>query len=240
MSDWIDVNLPWKKDTEYKTPDFPREIVDARVREKFGGSQEELASHFENKYGKSYYELRTEIRSRFEESLISTDDNLTWEEIENRIDEAINLSTDPVIVEIADFHRKTPLIQEYIETIQEVKDWGLEYDRAREAAFAQQKNYSFYHSPLKRPGVLIEIKNNDKVSQYLIGDINESGGVCDDCREFGDDAIVLRAKVIMDSKNDAVDAIRNALEVAGGRWSEWGNRAVQVAEILEAALTPMR
>lgn len=43
-----------------------------------------------------------------------------------------------------------------------------------------------------RPGVLVEVGGR----AYLIGDINENRGVCDDCTAFRGDAIVERYMVI--------------------------------------------
>ena len=48
-------------------------------------------------------------------------------------------------------------------------------------------NDSFSCRGLNIPGVLIRMKDGE---EYLIGHINKIRGVCDDCTEFGSDAIV--------------------------------------------------
>ena len=52
---------------------------------------------------------------------------------------------------------------------------------------------SFCKRGLNQPGTLIKMKNGD---QYLIGDINELRGVCDDCTAFEKDNIVVGYKII--------------------------------------------
>ena len=52
---------------------------------------------------------------------------------------------------------------------------------------------TFYERKLNKPGTLIELKNG---KQYLIGDINEYIGICDDCTAFDCDTIVKRYKII--------------------------------------------
>lgn len=51
---------------------------------------------------------------------------------------------------------------------------------------------SFESRDLNKPGTQVEV--NGKL--YLIGDINGMRGVCDDCTEFPDDAIVTRYRVV--------------------------------------------
>ena len=55
----------------------------------------------------------------------------------------------------------------------------------------------FEKNGLIAPGVLVKMKNGER---YLIGDINELRGVCDDCTAFGKTAIVVAYKVIWKEK----------------------------------------
>ena len=66
----------------------------------------------------------------------------------------------------------------------------------------------FEDEGLSKAGTLVEIKGNNNwneaktgyddttIAKYLIGDINEARGVCDDCVEFHKQVIVLRYKVV--------------------------------------------
>ena len=51
----------------------------------------------------------------------------------------------------------------------------------------------FRDAGLAKPGVQVEI-NGDL---YLIGDINDMRGVCDDCSAFHDDAVVTCYRVVV-------------------------------------------
>ena len=53
---------------------------------------------------------------------------------------------------------------------------------------------SFYHNIGCVAGMLIEMSNDG--TQYLIGDINELGGVCDDCRIISETATVHRYRIV--------------------------------------------
>lgn len=49
-------------------------------------------------------------------------------------------------------------------------------------------------------GVQVEMEDGER---YLIGDINECRGVCDDCTAFRSDAIVRRYRVVWDDEGSA-------------------------------------
>ena len=54
----------------------------------------------------------------------------------------------------------------------------------------------FRNSEFCKPGTIVTVKNyNKKWKDYLIGDININGGVCDDCMNFEYEAKVKRYKV---------------------------------------------
>ena len=45
-----------------------------------------------------------------------------------------------------------------------------------------------------RVGLLVEVHSRNGAEAFLIGDINDMGGVCDDCRVVYPDDVVLRAR----------------------------------------------
>ena len=57
---------------------------------------------------------------------------------------------------------------------------------------------SFAKRGLNNPGVLVRMQDG---SEYLIGDINKIRGVCDDCTEFSEEAIV-SAYLVVWTPND--------------------------------------
>lgn len=68
----------------------------------------------------------------------------------------------------------------------------------RDEARAHQKTKSFVGNGLAKPGILIEVLDvgADTIQQFLIGDMNTSAGLCNDCCAFEHNAIVKRYKVI--------------------------------------------
>lgn len=81
-----------------------------------------------------------------------------------------------------------------------VQDWvkdhpsWIEYQQKLKDFDEEVKRKSFCGRELNKPGTRIEILVGKELKQYLIGDINTLGGVCDDCMGFGKDVIVVRYK----------------------------------------------
>lgn len=50
----------------------------------------------------------------------------------------------------------------------------------------------FKRRELVTPGLVLVVAEHGSERQYLVGDINELGGVCDDCTAFAGSAMVLR------------------------------------------------
>lgn len=57
---------------------------------------------------------------------------------------------------------------------------------------------SFSGRGLNMPGVLVRMQDG---AEYLIGHLNEVGGVCDDCRQFPPDAVVSAYCVVWTADN---------------------------------------
>lgn len=170
MSEWIEVNLPWRVNVETESVPYPNEAVDKAVIAEFGFTKDQLFDEFKAKHDIEAWEAR-------------------YGEDRPERDEANAL------------YKTAHSINEFIENsdIPELKAWSVECDRVMEEELAERKRTSFRYSELNRPGVLIEVQHNsdNKVERFLLGNINCNAGVCDDCVAFGDDAIVLRAKVLV-------------------------------------------
>ena len=61
------------------------------------------------------------------------------------------------------------------------------------------KGDSFCERELHNPGTLVQTEDGI----FLIGDINQLAGVCDDCKAFGNDTIILRYKVIWNKEDES-------------------------------------
>jgi hypothetical protein len=89
--------------------------------------------------------------------------------------------------------------EKYIKDVRYTK-WSHEYAKANELEMTK----SFQTCGLCKAGTQIEVKFPFGVTKkYLIGDINTQGGVCDDCRDFSNEDIVLRYRVLIDEETDS-------------------------------------
>ena len=55
-----------------------------------------------------------------------------------------------------------------------------------------ENDNSFYGKGLAKPGTLIKIDNKE----YLIGHINEAGGICDCCEFFDGETVIESYKIV--------------------------------------------
>ena len=76
-------------------------------------------------------------------------------------------------------------------------------EQARQDLEYAASHPSFTGLGLNKPGTQIEIAYADPAfkRQYLIGDINPNGGVCDDCPAFGEAALVTRYRVLCNASH---------------------------------------
>jgi hypothetical protein len=204
---WIEVNLPWCRHVQLERPEYPNELVDKLVREQFGQTIEEFEKAFEEKHGESISVMLEKFRSKADREVnigkdkraidFTEEDFILYEEeLEKRLSEL----DDPVMEEIRTINLMRETIREFEETIPEVIAWKLEWDEVSRKEKDEEKRVSFHASELRRPGVLIEVRENGgDTRRFLLGDINCLSGVCDDCVAFDSDAIVVRAKVLVEA-----------------------------------------
>lgn len=68
------------------------------------------------------------------------------------------------------------------------RSWSKDYKEERD---------SFQKRKLNQPGTLVKVRNPEgREVQYLIGDINELGGCCDDCRSVRSDDVITHYCVV--------------------------------------------
>ena len=175
MNNWIEINLPWSVPVNLDGPDYPLDITKAAVVKKFGKTQIEIKEDFEIKHNKAFWMAQIEL-----------DDNIIRDD-------------NPIADEIKALEKLLKEMDEFEFNLPEVEQWNEECDKINTQERDELEKNSFYPSELRRPGVLIEIKEEDGVTKkYLIGNINAQGGICDDCLGFSPSSIVLRAKVLIE------------------------------------------
>jgi hypothetical protein len=175
---WVEINLPW---VDYESelpgcPEYPYDEIDEKIRAKFGGTEQELEEEFCKKHNLEHiFEFKREAASK--------DEIKEFNLFEDKIVEVMDW--------VADGCDNDPLITKYNA---EFEEWTLKNDE-------YVKGNDFITSGWCRPGVLIEVKIDDKIVTHLIGTINTLCGVCDDCVAFNKKSIVLRAKEVFKYDN---------------------------------------
>lgn len=190
---WIEINLPWFKYIEATPVAYPIESINQQVRKKFGKTIQELDNEFQQKFGKSPYQVEVDF--------IHHDwvkyENLTKDELLNIMRESI----DPVVVSFVLFIEKQYEIDNWISTLPEIELYKSKLKTTQDQTDELRTKSCFSNCTFNRPGVMIEVQDKSgQVQRYLIGDINESAGTCDDCQAFNHDAIVLRAIELISEK----------------------------------------
>lgn len=175
MSGWIEFNHPWNvrcSDVpEFPgRPEYPSAILDQEAVQILGFNSNDIDALRQNlpPYSDSFDEDPRVIYYREQQS------------------------------KLVQFQNAHPLCIEYDA---QHKLWQTNYKEFKRNWYKENKP-SFCALGLDKAGTLIQFRqcdefgSSEQVIQYLIGNINESGGICDDCRGIEDTDIILRYKVI--------------------------------------------
>ena len=180
--EWIEINLPWSyHDFEIlKMDEQQKAIVDARGKEKFGHTLDEM----------------------YEDSDEATIMNMPNDGFYTLDHEAQDKRINEYIAE----HPKQFTRKQYRAFVNTWRKWYnkqpevIEHEKKNDELQETKAQKSFCGRGLNKAGTLIEVEQDSVMKQFLIGDINESRGVCDDCCEFNGDTIVKRYKVIWEKE----------------------------------------
>src|ERR1700678_140504 len=182
MNEWIEINLPWAEPySEQPLPDYLEyPSLDEEAKEQFGYSESSL---LEEAFGE---EKENWVVSKTYDAFYKAQRKIEEEGIYDRreLDKRLAASKDKSVQKVLSFFAKQrPLLM-----------WMNEHPKTKEIEakneaigkeFAEKKQAeakSFTGRGLNKAGVLMELEENGKVVQMLIGGINELGGSCDDCR----------------------------------------------------------
>lgn len=101
--------------------------------------------------------------------------------------------------------------KKYKEFNQKVQSWVKEqpetkaYNEEVKKIDEKLRQKSFCGRELNRVGTIIEIRIGKDLKQYLIGDINKNGGVCDDCMDFDKEVVITRYKFLSSCLTEEVE-----------------------------------
>jgi len=183
LPDWTDVNLPYsshgERDVEVVYPPTPD--LDAEMTAHFGVSWDATEAVVEGPL---------KVQFRAEREVIMQADT-SPEEGPDPMDVHIDTwaaSDDP---DKAAFGRNVRIRQE-------MRQWECNHPlmvQNRKDRTGARLAGTFAGLGFARPGVQVEMADG---KQYLIGDVNKLGGVCDDCSAFNSTDIVARYRVLVE------------------------------------------
>lgn len=192
---WIEVNLPWYHhacwESAPKAPD-----MNERERAEFGISEEELRE----KVGPdldAFMKLKNELDELQDVAVAhAREADILY------TDYIISPEYDQIEKDFWKLHENDACIiarNAYIELKNKICTWTeqqpewKEFQKRLEKFNEEEDKKSFSRSGLAMPGTLVEMEDG---SIEMIGSINTSGGVCNDCMAFGDSMIVKRYAVV--------------------------------------------
>ena len=92
----------------------------------------------------------------------------------------------------------------------------------------------------QKSGIIHPPKSLEALNRQVEGELEALNRRVDDFISRRERCLLAELDSVRQDRELFETAIREALEAAGGRWSEWGDRALSVAEILEKALSTAR
>jgi hypothetical protein len=175
---WIECNLPWYKNVSLQFT-IPPDLSE-KEREAFGKSYNDILQEITDKV-KTDFIRELDIKAKLDKGEeVSLDDQNYYNDI---------LQLRDLVKKIGAWWLDQPETKEYQAATALIKEKREDVMKAS----------SFTGAHLNKAGTLIEIEENGEIFQYLIGDVNESGGSCDDCMMFSNNAIVKRYKVLLEN-----------------------------------------
>ena len=193
--EWIEINLPWYfHDDGEGRPEFPN--LDKREEQVFGISLVEAEKDVKEDLEK-FSQLLNELRELQDEARrVAVLNGVSYSDF------IISSEYDAIEQEFWKQHRSDPCViarDAYKDLQERVFTWSDEqpewkaHSKAIEEYNALQDLKSFSGRKLNQPGTIIELENGQI---ELIGSINRSTGVCNDCPAFDDDSIVKKYAVV--------------------------------------------
>lgn len=180
---------------------MPYPDISEREKEIFGKSLNESTDSFKFEDGMRFSEIEKRYYPRTEDMYGST-----IESRENQIEKWINSETTisasnedkELVAKILAHRRLKRKIDEWVQDQPEIIEYHKQAKIISDQLNEEFKKNCFVGLGLDKPGTLIEIVEHDVTMQYLIGNINENAGVCDDCMDFQNDAVVKRYMVLLE------------------------------------------
>ena len=184
---WTEFNMPWSSSGVVDQSLLPQPPdVSEQEREKFGATQEELLDS---------------CLSDFE-----TLDTLflnanTWDLTnDERLEKETGIAKMAGLLESFEKMRLVGSIEAWRSSTPEYVAYNAAHKEAWDTLYAEMESKTFVGQKLNKPGTQVEVDGK----RYLIGDINQLAGVCDDCVAFAQEVIVTRYRVLLEEYEQGV------------------------------------
>lgn len=209
MNEWIEINLPWQDRTWTQLTYKPFPDLSERAKAVFGETSEEVkARTIDSEAGTGWsrpiFDRFEEVRGIVEDEMLKENpsqsrDQEYAKELRRRL-EALNNSDVKIVFEYRDFNTKhNAWLDSQPENI-EITTHNLKLQQEFKERQRTQGS-SFVARELNRAGTVVEVLSADgKLNQWMIGALNELGGICDDCSGINDGDIVVRYRVVWQPK----------------------------------------
>lgn len=192
MTDWIEINLPWKDSgstEDWNNRPLPPDASD-QVRELFGYSLDELTALID-------FDLKQQLADD-----LDLDTEPSGEILPDDWSEEAEAAAEEEKCRIfrAEYQKRHPEQWALDEKRIAIVNWlssrppDPSHVAAMDAWQARIDSMSFTGRGLAVPGTQIEMADGER---HLIGEINQNGGVCDDCMAFGAEDIIVRYRVLL-------------------------------------------
>ena len=113
--------------------------------------------------------------------------------------------------------------------------------KIEDAAWLREQKSGIIHPPKSLEALNRQVEGElEALNRRVEGELEALNRRVDDFISRRERCLLAELDSVRQDRELFETAIREALEAAGGRWSEWGDRALSVAEILEKALSTAR
>lgn len=196
---WIKLNLPYETREYFEGENIKCPNLNKRAKKELGFTLEDMDALYDKMSQRDDNGLREKFVDRIEKAVNKKfdEDSYEYDEWQAEVATRCLKSKNADVRDLGAWTQMRGSYNRWMEKQPEIIAYNEEYDKQQKAFNAEIAKKSFCGLGLNNVGVLVELEDEVNLMQYLIGDINQLGGVCDDCMGFRKEkAIVKRYKIV--------------------------------------------
>lgn len=202
MNEWIELNLPWYVRDYQARVGKPYPDLNERAKKELGETKEEVAARTIEVLPRDpskfmhmpeidhFNDARAEIRKNLE------DEGWGAEGFEKEINRRLVNLNDAIVNNVFEYRAFSDKYNAWYDGQPEVLEVIRHNIEIYKRVELEESTKSFCGMKLNKAGTLIEFEEDGIAFQQLIGDLNEIGGVCDDCMGVRADTLIKRYKIV--------------------------------------------